>query len=167
MIVDIQDDKGTCPHPHCTVENEREDSTLPPPLVVESKFTVKRPCWKPRFPSNPVCVSSLEQWETKVHPIGRHLGGITAVKWEASTTCHPDTRQVIGTSSFLLITRRILGSDVSIWILGLRDHSLLRSQSVHLRPQTALSKRSQGHVTAASSEQRGRKTGRSIKIQIN
>lgn len=35
--------------------DEREDSTLPPPLVVESKFTVKRPCWEPRLPSKPVC----------------------------------------------------------------------------------------------------------------
>lgn len=87
MIVDVQDDKGPCPHPHCTVENEREDSTLPPPLVVESKFTVKRPCWEPRLPSKPVCFlfgvvgdqGVPHRQATKVYLTGRHLEGITAV----------------------------------------------------------------------------------------
>lgn len=159
----------------------REDSTLPPPLVVESKFTVKRPCWEPRLPSKPVCVSYLERWETEVYLIGRQPRCISQAgnqgvphrqasgrnycsyvrgKYHVSpwhTTSNPDF--------FFPLDHT---ENTGLWCSNLDPrHSLLRSQSVHLRSQTALSKRSQRHVTAASSEQRGRKTGRSITIQIN
>lgn len=38
------------PHPHYTLEDEGDDSTLPPPLVLKSKFRIKRPCWEPWLP---------------------------------------------------------------------------------------------------------------------
>lgn len=50
--------------------------------------------------------------------------------------------------------------NTGLWCSNLDPrHSLLRSQSVHLRFQTALSKRSQRHVTAAQSKEEERQGG--------
>lgn len=132
------------------------------------------------FPPS-LCVSYLERWETKVYLTGRQPRCISQAgnqgvphrqasgrnycshvrgKYHVSpwhTTSNPDF--------FFPLDHT---ENTGLWCSNLDPrHSLLRSQSVHLRSQTALSKRSQRHVTAASSEQRGRKTGRSITIQIN
>lgn len=66
------------PHPHYTLEDEGDNSTLPPPLVLKSKFRIKRPCWEPWLPSIPVCFLFGVVGKSEVYLTGRHLGEIIA-----------------------------------------------------------------------------------------